>query len=116
MITSIGSSHGQQRIGAIGGALDMFMPQFGGMFSALSGIVGLFGKHHTVTVDRVIEPIKQLPAELSIFSAASPESRLFTQNMALIGAAWGIDINLKNGAEDILEAKVASRVLGDMMR
>lgn len=114
-ISNLIQARGSQRWGAVGGLLDLFMPQFGGIFSALGGLAGAFGGHKGITVDRILEPVKTMPAELSIFSAANPASRAYAGNFSLLGPAFRLDLGWADGADQVLEAKVASASYGKLI-
>lgn len=110
------NARGNARYGAFGGALDFFMPQFGGIFGALGGLIGSLMRPKRVVVDRIIEPVKTLPQELSIFGAGNPASRLYTGAYALLGAAFpAIQITMKGDAGKMFEAKLASEAYDQMV-
>lgn len=101
-------------MGGIGSLVDMIFPQFGGIGSAIANFAGsLFGGgKKSVVVEKIIDPVKIDNDDLSHHLSANPASALFGGRGMVGGAAYnGIQIGYKDGVDELIEVKVAGRVL-----
>lgn len=105
-----------QKIAAIGGFLDTLAPGAGGIFSAIGGLVGAIfgGSKKPITVDKILDPVKMLPAQASIFSAARPDSFLYRGEGAILGAAGKVVVELRGDAGRIFTAKVVGQTHNEL--
>lgn len=99
----------QDKIGAIAGALDTFIPGAGGIFGAAANLFGsIFNKKQTVTVDKIIDPVRTFPANLDYGYAAASTSSLYGSRFSPSGAGFTVHISPSDGAEKYIETKVTS--------
>lgn len=89
----------------------------GGLLSSIVGgglslLVGrLFPRRQRVQVDNTVRAeVLNFPRFSSLDFAANPASRLFGGRAVARGAAFKVEIAYRDGAEDIISAKVASRL------
>lgn len=107
---AVGQWQGGDKIGAGGTILDMLFPQMGGIFSAVGGLFGAFKKKKPEVIERIIEPVKIATESLSMFLGANPASMLYGGRGRVGGAAFQVNIGFTDGADEVLSAKVASRI------
>jgi hypothetical protein len=92
--------------GPLGGIL-------GGVISGgLSLLAGrLFRRKQRVVVDNTVQTeVLNFPAATNLTLAANPASRLFGGRAVVRGPAFAISIDYRNGAEDLVTAKVAQKL------
>jgi hypothetical protein len=101
--SSIGSSAG----GGLGGSL--LSAVVGGGLSVLIG--KLFPKRQRVQVDNTVRAeVLNFPRLASLDFAANPASRLFGGRAVARGPAFTVEVSYRDGAEDVVAAKVASKL------
>lgn len=93
--------------GGIGGGLAGTLVGTG-----LSLLIGkLFHKRQSVQVENTVKSeVLNFPRLLSLDFAANPASRLFGERAMARGPAFTVEVKYKDGAEDIVTAKVAARL------
>ena len=97
------------RLGAGGGIVDMLFPQLGGIGSAIAGLVGSFRKNKPVVVDKILNPVRTLVENLSIFGAANPGSLAYTGNLATLGAGFDVNVKFQGDAKKTLAGWISQR-------
>jgi hypothetical protein len=104
---SIAGGIGKAVGGGLGGSLISTLVGTG-----LSLLIGkLFHKRQSVQVENTVKSeVLNFPRLLGLDFATNPASRLFGERSAARGPAFTVEVNYKGGAEDIVTAKVASRL------
>lgn len=100
--------------GALGGGAggSLLGGLFGAGLSALAG--GLLGRlfHKRQAVEpRALDELLNFPQLSSLDFASNPASRLFGGRAVARGPAFSVEVNYRGGAEDLVTAKVASKLL-----
>jgi hypothetical protein len=105
---SIAGGIGKAVGGGLGGSLAGALVGTG-----LSLLIGkLFHKRQSVQVENTVRSeVLNFPSLLGLDFAANPASRLFGERAVARGPAFTVEVNYKGGAEDIVTAKVASRLM-----
>lgn len=94
-------------IGGVGGSI--FGTLLGGGLGLLAG--KLFGKRQRVQVEnKVLAEVLNFPRVSSLGFASNPASRLFGGRAVARGPAFSVSVEYKGGAEDIVAAKVATKL------
>ncbi len=90
---------------------------FGGLLGGLAGgglaalISGLFQRKQRVSVDGAVRAeVLNFPRLLSLDYAVNPASRLLGGRAVARGPAFTVEVSYRGGAEDVVAAKVASRL------
>jgi len=93
--------------GGIGGSLVSTL--IGGGLSAL--LSGLFRRRQRVQVDNTVQAeVLNFPRLTSLDLAANPASRLFGGRAVPRGAGFTVEVSYRGGAEDVVAAKVATKL------
>ncbi len=110
VVRSIAGSIGRGAGGGLGGSLVSTI-----IGTGLSLILGkLLRKRQSVQVENTVKSeVLNFPRLLSLDYASNPASRLFGSRAVARGPAFYVEVRYRDGAEDIVAAKVASR-LADM--
>lgn len=104
---SFASSVGRSAGGGLGGSL--LSTVVGGGLSLLAG--KLFPKRQRVQVDNTVRTeVLNFPRFSSLDFAANPASRLFGARAVARGAGFTVEVAYRDGAEDVVAAKVASKL------
>lgn len=107
-ITAILTTSKENMARTIGGILDKFIPAGGGIFGAVGGLISALNKKKPITVDKILDPVRTLPASLSIFGAANPATRAYGGRLSVAGvAAARVEISLKGTAGRMFHAEVS---------
>jgi len=105
---------GWDLVQGIGQLVDRFAPGFGSIISAVGSLFGgLFGKKKTITVDKVIDPIRVAPQSLSYGLGANPASAIFGGRATASGAGFTVQVEYKDGTGEIVVAKVANQIFDE---
>ncbi len=90
----------------------------GGLLSTLIGgglslaLGRLFGKRRSVRVENTVRTeVLNFPRLAGLDYAANPASRLFGSRAVARGPAFSVEVNYRDGAEDVVVAKVASKLM-----
>lgn len=104
---NIAGQLGQAVGGGLGGSLISSL--VGGGLSVLLG--RLFRKRQQVTVDNTVRAeVLNFPRITSLDLASNPASRLFSGRAVSRGPAFSVEVSYRGGAEELVSAKVASRL------
>ena len=104
---SIGAAVGRSAGGGLGGGI--LSSLVGGGLSLLLG--RLFRQKQRVQVDNTVRAeVLNFPRWSSLDFAANPASRLFGARAVPRGPAFSVSVEYRDGAEDIVTAKVASKL------
>jgi hypothetical protein len=104
---SFASSVGRSAGGGLAGSL--LSTVVGGGLSLLAG--KLFPKRQRVQVDNTVRAeVLNFPRFSSLDFAANPASRLFGGRAVARGAGFTVEVAYRDGAEDVVAAKVASKL------
>ena len=63
-----------------------------------------------MVVDKILNPVRTLVENLSIFGAANPGSLAYTGGMSLIGAGFDVNVKFQGDAKKVLSGFVSQRV------
>lgn len=110
VVRSIAGAIGRSAGGGIGGGLVATLVGTG-----LSLLLGkLFRRRQSVQVENTVRSeVLNFPRLLSLDFASNPASRLFGSRAVARGPAFYVEVRYRDGAEDIVSAKIASH-LADM--
>lgn len=111
VFSNLARSIGSMISRSLGGGL--FGGTLGGLISGgLSLLAGrLFRKKQRVVVDNTVQTeVLNFPAATNLTLAANPASRLFGGRAVVRGPAFNVSIDYRNGAEDLVTAKVAQKL------
>jgi hypothetical protein len=108
LVSGIAQSVARGAGGGLGGSL--LGSLVGGGLGLLAG--KLFQRREKVQVDNVVRAeVLNFPRLTSLDFAANPASRLFGARAMARGPAFAVEVNYRNGAEDVVVAKVAQKLL-----
>lgn len=111
LVSNLARSIGNMIGRSMGGGL--FGGVLGGVVSGgLNLLMGrLFHKKQRVVVDNTVQTeVLNFPAATNLTLAANPASRLFGGRAVVRGPAFSVSIDYRNGAEDLVTAKVAQKL------